>query len=102
MLIRLSAIFLVSRPFFPPGLDIYMEAIRENGHRDTSDAAFNQSAQWPLLRANYSNELYGVVAHEVGHGPGSLGEGHDHNELGLMIKVGQQIGGSEGVFKPST
>jgi hypothetical protein len=72
---------------------IYMESIRdyEFGRRSDSDAPpayFTNAFQAPLLAMRYTNSLYGVIAHELGHGPGRQGEREDHREQGTMMEGG--------------
>jgi len=74
---------------------IYIESIRE--HVMFSDvpsyfldpAAFSSDAALSDRRRRYEVRLWGVIAHEIGHGPTSSGD--DHLEFGLMRDGGTDI-----------
>jgi hypothetical protein len=76
---------------------IFLESIRDNEFgvgrpkADPAPADFKIPQSAAFLRGLYANWLYGVIAHELGHGPGREGEGDDHDEGDLMQTGGNAI-----------
>lgn len=68
---------------------VFLESIRDERWDQIASANINNPATYPFLTNNYYLEILGVVAHEVGHGPGNQSEDDDHKEEGIM-----QIGGA--------
>jgi hypothetical protein len=70
---------------------IYTEAIRDhtfekhNG-QEPDPYEFNQTSRTNFLTNLYLQRLYGVIAHEISHGPGKHHPNIDHAENGIMDK----------------
>jgi len=81
---------------------IYLEANRERTFSIflNNPEAFTGTLTAPVIRANYTNAVFGTVAHELGHAPGKHLGATDHKEGNLMKPEGAQI--NENVFSPST
>jgi hypothetical protein len=71
---------------------IYMESNREATFGENLSAQFlsNQETMKYYKRTYWMN-LFGTIAHEIGHAPGRETPGHDHSEQGLMADGGSTI-----------
>jgi hypothetical protein len=74
---------------------IFIEAIRDYEFGVRKDAnvprsRFTDSFWAPKLAQQYSERVYAVTAHEIGHAPGRQSEGGDHDEDGVMIEGAPQ------------
>jgi hypothetical protein len=65
---------------------VYMEANRERQFSDEPPWVFSSSSERPRLVDAYLDDVYSVIAHEIGHAPGRHGGGTDHSEGGIMKK----------------
>lgn len=76
---------------------VFLESIRDYEFgvgriaRDPDPARFKDPQKASLLRSEYLGWIYGVIAHELGHGPGRQSEAADHDEESLMRKGGSNI-----------
>jgi hypothetical protein len=69
---------------------VYEEAVRDYAYEGQRSDYYLPVNYW-RLEADYYGSLFGCIAHEVGHAPGSNYEGTDHAEDFLMRKGGDQI-----------
>jgi hypothetical protein len=79
---------------------IFVETIRDGAIDAVASNQIGNPANYPEVRTNYWDYIFGNVAHEVGHAPGGHSEGSDHAEDALMQKGGGSI--HRAVFMPVT
>jgi hypothetical protein len=85
---------------------IFPEAIRDRNFGLNRDEVAREPADFTVpgnasaLREVFLHDLYGVIAHEVGHAPGRQSESADHKETGIMEEGAPRI--SEAAFSPRT
>ena len=63
---------------------VYLEAVRERIFFGVPPPNFTLQNEAENLKKQYLDDLYVVMAHEVGHAPGRQGGGADHSEGGIM------------------
>lgn len=79
---------------------IFTEAVRDRLFKTIPLSSFTNADGYPILRSIYTNEMLGIIVHEIGHSPGAQLEGTDHAEGGLMITGAAAI--DFGGFEPVT
>jgi hypothetical protein len=71
---------------------VFIEAIRD--YAFTGSALTSYTTDKDATRARLWREIYGAVAHEIGHSPGRQHPDNDHSEPGLMSGGGGQVMGT--------
>ena len=79
---------------------IFTETIRDDAIDAEVQNFINSTNLYAGFRSDYWGNIYGTVAHEIGHGPGGNSEASDHDEGGLMQAGGETIYGHS--FTPVT
>lgn len=97
----LAGITLKKSILFEGGVTgIFVETIRDGATDRFASSQIGNPANYPTLRTDYWNYIFGTVAHEAGHAPGGHSEGSDHAEDALMQKGVNSI--DHAVFMPVT